>query len=359
MIASTKLSLKFASVSKVAKIVAVLDRYRATVNAYIQHIWSYGGSLNKATADVVPLGHLTFRMRGHALQQALGIVAATRRSAAQTGNLATCPAFSGAMVLSKQLAAITEATETSEFDLWMRFSTLSRRHCINVPLKATRHLRKLLIMPGAKLKGGCAIGCRAGVYFVTLWVELPDLALKEQGTVLGIDVGLNKLIATSDGKIYGADMSKYVRRVCRCKNGSKGKFRARRARDQYIDETLNQLPWDKLQLVAVEKLTNLKKGKKPNRGKSFRRALAPWTYAYVLRRIEWKARLNRVRRVEVNPAYTSQICPSCTHRARSNRVNEKFVCVRCGYAADADFVGSVNFLARAVGESMVPRSCTT
>ena len=358
MILSSKLSLKFATPSKTAKIVAVLDRYRACVNAYIRHIWEHGGTLDKATADAVPPGHLSIRMRAHALQQALGIVAATRASARKLKVEPSRPHFHGAMILSKQLAEVSNAASSSEFDLWLRFSTLRKGKRINAPLKATRHLRKLLSYPGAQLKGGCSIGERCGRYWATVWVELPEPLSKRHGTHVGIDVGMNKLVAVSDGTFHGEDLKEILQKVRRRKPGSKGRRRAAVERRQYINHTLNQLPWDDWSLVAVEKLKNLKKGKKKNRNKRFRKALAPWTYAYVMERIELKARLNRVQRVEVNPRYTSQICPQCTHRAKSNRSNEKFSCVRCGYSADADFVGSVNILNRATGERMVPQPCS-
>ena len=108
-------------------------------------------------------------------------------------------------------------------------------------------------------------------------------------------------------------------------------------------------------MLAVEKIRNLKCGKKPTRSKSFRKALAPWTYAYVLERAQMKAAENRVLAVEVSPSYTSQTCPECGHRARQSRNNEKFSCVRCGHADDADIIGARNILAKALGEHMVPR----
>lgn len=358
MIRSVKLSLKFATPTKLAKIVAVLDRYRATVNAYVRTLWTDSGGLDKETAARVPCGHLLNRQRAHALQQAIGIITATRRSAKALHVEPSMPIFRGSMILSKQLAQLTSARTAGPYDLWLRFSTLSPGNRIDIPLKATRSYRKWTGLPLTTLKGGCGIGGKPGRYYVIVWVNLPELALRTEGGTLGIDVGINKLLATSDGKKYGDNIKRYIAVVRRCKLGSKGKKRARIARDRYINWVLNQLPWEKLKLVAVEKLTNLKKGKKPNRGKSFRKAVAPWTYAYVLRRIEMKAQENRVLRVEVNPAYSSQTCPSCTHRAALSRSNEKFRCVRCGYAADADIVGSLNILNRATGECIVPQPLT-
>jgi len=357
MILASKLSLKFATPSKTAKIVAVLDRYRACVNAYIRHIWEHGGTLDKQTVDTVPTGHLTSRMRAHALQQAIGVVAATRASARKLCVEPSMPRFRGAMALSKGLVDITDTHTSLEFDLWLRFSTLRKRKRIDVPLKATRHLRKLLALPMAQFKPGCSIGGCPGKYWVTVWVELPDLPDRTVGAHVGLDVGMNKLVAVSDGTFFGEELKDVLQKVRRRKPGSKGRRRAAAERRQYINRTLNQLPWDSWSLVAVEKLKNLKNGKKKNRNKRFRKALAPWTYAYVMKQIELKARLNRVQRVEVDPRYTSQICPQCAHRAKSNRSNEKFMCVRCGYSADADFVGSVNILNRATGERTVPQLC--
>lgn len=346
--------MKFADSGKTAKVVAVLERYRSCVNAYIRYIWQHGGKLDKATAEAVPQGHLTFRQRAHALQQAIGIVTATKKSAQALRKTASLPVFRGAMVLSKQLAEITPPRKSSEFDLWLRFSTLSPGNRIDIPLKATRPFRKWISQPLAKLKGGCAIGGGPGQYYVIVWVELPDLPPKQAGLDLGVDVGINKLLAISDGTRQGRDIKTVCNRVRRCKPGSKGKLRARKARDRYIHETVNRLPWSKLRLIVIEDLKGIKHGKSPKRGKQFRKVVAPWTVAYVLRWIQLKAQEHRVSCVEVDPRYTSQICPRCGHRAASNRSNEKFKCGGCGHAADADLVGSLNILSRALGSVSSP-----
>lgn len=47
-----------------------------------------------------------------------------------------------------------------------------------------------------------------------------------------------------------------------------------------------------------------------------------------------------------NPAYTSQMCPSCGYVSRGNRAGTKFVCVGCGRISHADAVGGINLLGR-------------
>jgi predicted RNA-binding Zn-ribbon protein involved in translation (DUF1610 family) len=50
--------------------------------------------------------------------------------------------------------------------------------------------------------------------------------------------------------------------------------------------------------------------------------------------------------ISVNPAYTSQECPSCHSVSRSNRSGTKFVCRKCGLRNHADWVGSSNIARR-------------
>jgi transposase len=49
---------------------------------------------------------------------------------------------------------------------------------------------------------------------------------------------------------------------------------------------------------------------------------------------------------EVNPAYTSQCCPACGCTERANRASTRFLCVSCGYEADADVNAAVNIRER-------------
>ena len=103
-----------------------------------------------------------------------------------------------------------------------------------------------------------------------------------------------------------------------------------------------------LRLVVVEKLKDLKQGKKSNRSKSFRKTLSNWNYRELLNVVEMRTQENRVSFRSVNPYKTSQQCPQehCSHTERGNRVGEKFQCLKCGYSNHADIVGSLNILTR-------------
>ena len=61
--------------------------------------------------------------------------------------------------------------------------------------------------------------------------SLPDEtgAKLEEGEIVGVDTGINKLASTNDGGQYGAEIKDHIERVKRCPHGSKGQKRARNA----------------------------------------------------------------------------------------------------------------------------------
>lgn len=197
-------------------------------------------------------------------------------------------------------------------------------------------------MSDAVLVQGCALSERG----IVLWVALPDGEQRSEGRALGVDIGINKMIADSDGSFYGTEFKRLMQKVRSKKRGSKACRRARTERDQYIDRVVKQLPWAELSTIGVEDLKNVKKGKSKKRSKAFRKAVAPWTYRQVLTRIGQKAQENRVHLVAVPPQYTSRTCPKCGVESKGNRKGEKFKCVSCSHSDDSDVVGAQNVLAR-------------
>ena len=57
--------------------------------------------------------------------------------------------------------------------------------------------------------------------------------------------------------------------------------------------------------------------------------------------------------LEVEPAYTSQVCPECSFLSKSNRDGKDFTCQCCGYHDDADHVGGINIRARAMDDKLM------
>jgi putative transposase len=61
-----------------------------------------------------------------------------------------------------------------------------------------------------------------------------------------------------------------------------------------------------------------------------------------------KCQENRIHLVKIPPAYTSQSCPACGRVSQNNRKGESFQCTDCMYSQDADTVGALNVLSKAL-----------
>ena len=334
-----RITTKFLTSRKKRAISALLQSYRAAINFYIQSLWTYPGKLDKPTLARLQNTRLSERYKSNALKQALETVIATKRSAHELRKVASCPIFTGSAVLDGKFVSVEEGLKS--FDLIVRISSLRKGHRIIIPTKKTQPINKWLNRNGKFVQGCCLSENR-----IIIWIESETPEIRLSGESLGIDQGINKLLSDSDGKFYGQDFKQLRDKIKRKVPGSKGKLRTIRERENFINRNLNLLPWDKIKILGMEDLKGLKTGKKKNRSKNFRKAMAPWTYRQVLNRAKAKAEENRVRLVLVPPANTSQTCPQCRIVSNKSRVGEHFQCIACDYMQDADTVGALNVLAR-------------
>lgn len=337
-----KITLKFATQKKRQFIASLLQSYRAAINFYIHSLWSCPGKLDKATLARLQNTRLSERYKSNALKQALETVVATKRSAQELGKPASCPIFKGSAILDAKFVSI-EPGEKS-FDLVIKISSLKKGSRITVPTKKTQPINKWLNRDGHFIQGCCL--SEKGMI---IWIESETKEPKTTGNSLGIDQGVNKLLSDSNGTFYGTEFKTIRDKIRRRVPGSKGKLRAIRERENFINRNINLIPWKDINVLGMENLKGLKTGKKKGRGKSFRIAMAPWTYRQVLTRIKAKAEENRVRLLLVPPANTSRTCPLCGVVSKKSRIGEHFRCVACGHTRDADTVGALNVLARTMG----------
>jgi transposase len=95
--------------------------------------------------------------------------------------------------------------------LWLRISTLEGGHPIRVPL-ALYERAKTTLADFPKLCSGVTLNKRGGVWYATLVVERRGKKA-EPSAVLGVDIGMATLAATSDGRRYGEISPQLTRRV--------------------------------------------------------------------------------------------------------------------------------------------------
>ena len=106
-----------------------------------------------------------------------------------------------------------------------------------------------------------------------------------------------------------------------------------------INNAINvMLQKEKPGTVVVEDLSWVSKSKKYI-NKKLRNELSKWDKGYIKERLEFKCYEKEIKVVEVNPAYTSQICHKCNKIG--NRNGEVFSCDKCG-SYDANYNAAIN-----------------
>lgn len=79
--------------------------------------------------------------------------------------------------------------------------------------------------------------------------------------------------------------------------------------------------------------------------------LRHWTYFDLQTKIENKAKEKGIAVVRVKPSYTSQRCSRCGFISAGNRTTqERFLCLQCGFKANADYNASQNLALKNIAE---------
>ncbi|MCX6652059.1 MAG: transposase [Methanomassiliicoccales archaeon] len=186
---------------------------------------------------------------------------------------------------------------------------------------------------------------------------------------LGIDLGINNVAVCSDNTFFNSKHWKNVKgkyQHLKAELQSKGTRSAKRklkktsGRERRFVRDLNHCvakemvskPYDVLVFEDLTAIRDIKKNKK------FNRKLGNWSFAQLLRFVEYKAEALGKKVMVINPYHTSQSCSKCGRVSRSNRKKRQFKCVECGFSIDADLNASRNiatFSRRVGGRSPVSR----
>ena len=335
MLRAVRIPLPHLTARKRRMIEEIACQYRAAVNYYIRRLWRRE---KVRWDDLLPHTRLSARYVSAAFRHAKSLVKSVRSRKGRK----SMPRFRGYPVLDAKFVTI-EGSLHIRFDYVLRLSTLKKGSRMALPFNGHKWLRRWLEKPGASLRNGCVLKPDA----VILWVELPDQPPKEEGRPLAVDIGLDRLLVTSDGEVLDeGEHKRIVQKLARKRPGSKARRRAAAHRRNHIGQVVNRIPWKEINVLVVEDLKHLKRGKRPDRGKTFRKALSPWAYRQVLARLRQKAQEHRVLLVAVDPRHTSRKCPVCGTESKENRKGAVFRCVGCDHSGNADKVGATNILHR-------------
>jgi hypothetical protein len=251
------------------------------------------------------------------------------------------------MRMSEMTAVLSMSEETKLSTWWLGFSHLQAGKArIQLPLSSNPYVKDVADVS----KGVLARKTKQGRWRFEIvekaeW-EVPTPA--EDAPRIGVDVGLNVMAATSSGELLGASLKpKFNTLYAKVRS-----VRANRQRQGFKDNS------PRLDVLEA-KLTGMVKtmaGEVSNKlvishpGAVFVvedldlrgcRGAKRFAYRALHHNLSVKAPC-----LVVNPAYSSQACPSCGYVSRSNRQGIKFACRSCGRMGHADAVGGINLLGR-------------
>jgi len=274
--------------------------------------------------------------------------------------------------LDSRFILITKSN-TDFCDYWIKFRgfeipSKNKTRTYFIPLKLTNHMKKL-IQKGFKLKTKCLRINNNGDLGLYFKKEINTSSNKRELKGVGVDIGMNDCIATSDKKLETTHiaglkiidilnklnsvkkrrkLSKSPNRNWKNKSGKKGR--------EFLKNQINysirhDIDWTTLDFVCIEDIKNIKK-----RGFNKKN----WRASYILQRIQDIADEKNVFVQKVNPAYTSQVCSNhqktlwidknCVTKSdiTSHRKHQDlFICNACGFEDHAGFNASKNIFLKA------------
>lgn len=158
---------------------------------------------------------------------------------------------------------------------------------------------------------------------------------KLQGQKRSLEAKLNKLISNHLGnKLYHKQHNRFNAQL-----------------DSVINCAIKTMIQVEQPKVVVKEDLTFTKDKLPTTGnpaeRKARRNLASWTKGRLNERMEYQFELKQIKSIDVNPAYTSQYCPSCYQHIeeRTGVHHEIAICKNCG-PLNANTMAAKNILAR-------------
>jgi len=215
---------------------------------------------------------------------------------------------------------------------------------VKVPLQYHKHSLSLF-KDGFTLRKNIQIKKVFGKYYVNL-VWFKEVLPRTKGSSLGIDLGYNKLITTSNKEVIGTELKELYKKISDKKQGSKNFKGLLTHRDNLINFYVNKIDLTDLKTIVIEDLVNVKH--KSELHKKINNKLQRWSYRKTIDKISRTCEVNGIELVKVSPAYTSQTCSCCGHIDKDSRKLEDFHCVSCGYEIDADINASFNIHNRGI-----------
>ena len=161
---------------------------------------------------------------------------------------------------------------------------------------------------------------------------------------LAIDQGIKSIVTCSDKQIlkacdcHGHSMDSILDKLSKKKRGSKSFNRAQKHRKNFVNWSINQINFNGVKEVRLEKVVNIRFKKKTSR------KMSHWSNPEIRDKIKRRCEELEVPVIEQSCSYRSQRCNSCGIVRKANRKGKIYSCKHCGYCEDADYNATLNHL---------------
>ena len=205
-----------------------------------------------------------------------------------------------------------------------------------------------------------------GKYYVSILYEMYEkIPNSTPQNIVGIDLGVKKLLTLSDGITY--DNNKYIdkyqkrikrkqRELSRKEKGSKNYYKCKKelailysklanARKYYTHKITKNIT-DNYDIITCEKLTTKEmiiKGKNTKLSSKINDA----TFSEIIRQLLYKSKFKGKKFYQVSTYYpSSQICNRCNNQDRKYKdlTEREYNCPKCGEKIDRDLNASINIM---------------
>jgi len=220
---------------------------------------------------------------------------------------------------------------------------------------------------------GVIIKKSAKGWYAIFQVEVEKRPLEKTGKVVGIDLGVEKLVTTSDGVVIENPkvFDKVERRIkilqkslSRKKKGSRNyeKVRKKLAKiHEYVKNLMNDYihkvtSWliEQYDEIYVEDL-DVREMVEDSESKVLRKHILHSNFSRFMSHLSYKAERAGRRVVKVDPRNTSKTCARCGYVKKDlTLIDRVFVCPKCGWVADRDYNASLNILRAGSGLPLEP-----
>ena len=205
-----------------------------------------------------------------------------------------------------------------------------------------------------------------GKYYVSVLYEMYDKVPEiTPRTIVGIDLGIKKLLTLSDGITY--DNNKYIdkyekkikrkqRELARKEKGSNNYYKCKKelailhsklanARKYYIHKITKKIT-DEYDIITCEKLKTkemIVKGKDNKLSSKIKDA----TFSEIIRELQYKSKYKGKVFYQINTYYpSSQICSRCDNQDKRYKdiTRREYKCTKCNQELDRDLNASINIM---------------